>query len=249
MTAADLHTLTGAYALGSLPEPEAEEFARHLERCEACALEVRELRETAARLALAVAEVPPAALRERVLAALPGIRQLPPEHASVAALPMERGTWRRRLPRLAMAACLVFAVAAGATAVHAWRQEQRARSAATLAQRRTTELAALLTAPDASYRATALKAGGNGTVVVSRSLGRAAFIYRDLPALPNRRVYELWYSRGGAMVPAGLVTAGSPTGTLLLTGGPADAVGVGVTAEPAGGSDRPTSAPLALLPI
>jgi anti-sigma-K factor RskA len=249
MSAADLHTLTGAYALGGLPAPEAAEFARHLERCEACALEVRELRETAARLALAVAEVPPTALRDRVMAALPQVRQLPPEPAPVAASPAERGSRRRRLPQLALAACLVFAVAAGGIAVRAWQQEDKARSAGVQAQRQAADLAALLTAPDASYRRTALKAGGSGTVVVSRTLGRAAFVYHGLPKLPDRRVYELWYSRGGTMVPAGLVTTGSSSGTLLLSGGPAGAAGVGVTAEPAGGSAKPTSAPLALLPI
>ncbi|MYS19098.1 Putative zinc-finger, partial [Streptomyces sp. DvalAA-14] len=73
MTIADLHTLTGAYAVGALPDREAAEFGRHLARCQACAQEVRELRETAARLALAVAEVPPAGLRTRVLAALPAV--------------------------------------------------------------------------------------------------------------------------------------------------------------------------------
>ncbi|MCZ1011677.1 zf-HC2 domain-containing protein [Streptomyces lydicus] len=71
MNAVDLHTLTGAYALGALSGREAAEFARHLAQCEACAREVRELQETAARLALAVAEVPPADLRTRVMAALP----------------------------------------------------------------------------------------------------------------------------------------------------------------------------------
>ena len=59
MTAADLHTLTGAFALDALSEREAKEFDRHLSRCPMCAQEVGELRETAARLALAVAEVPP----------------------------------------------------------------------------------------------------------------------------------------------------------------------------------------------
>lgn len=58
MSTVDLHTLTGAYALGALSEQESAEFTRHLAQCPACYQEVRELQETAARLALAVAEVP-----------------------------------------------------------------------------------------------------------------------------------------------------------------------------------------------
>lgn len=68
-------------------------------------------------------------------------------------------------------------------------------------------------------------------------------------ALSGQRVYELWYSRNGTMVPAGLVEPGRSTGTMLLTGGPQGADGVGVTAEPPGGSSSPTSAPLGLLRV
>lgn len=63
MNSGDLHTLTGPYAVGAVTSSEAEEFRRHLRECDACAREVRELRETAARLALAVAVPPPAHLR------------------------------------------------------------------------------------------------------------------------------------------------------------------------------------------
>ena len=53
MSTAELHTLTGAYALHALPEDERVAFERHLGACEACAQEVRELSATAARLGLA----------------------------------------------------------------------------------------------------------------------------------------------------------------------------------------------------
>lgn len=245
----DPHTLTGAYAIGALTEAETVLVGRHLEQCEECALEVRELRETAARLALAVAEVPPAALRDKVMAQLPRTRQLPPDQVLAAPAPTSRSRWRHRLPNLVAAACLALAAVAGGVAVHDHQEAARQHTDSVRAERRASELSGLLTAPDATFRTSALKAGGGGTVVLSRRLGRAAFVYHDLPRLPDRRVYELWYRRGGAMVPAGLVRAGSASGTKLLEGGPAGAAGVGVTAEPAGGSAKPTSPPLALLPI
>ncbi|MFG2138314.1 anti-sigma factor domain-containing protein [Streptomyces sp. NPDC048650] len=248
MNTVDLHTLTGAYALGALSGREADEFARHLAHCPACTQEVRELRETAARLALAVAEVPPAGLRTRVMAALPEVRQLPPVRQEATVVPLTRRL-RHRLPYLAAAACLVLAAVTGGLAVHAQHEADQQRDRNTRAEERASALSALMAAPDATFHRTALKGGGNGTVVSSRQQNRSAFVYHGLPKLPGSRVYQLWYSRNGTMVPAGLVETGHAGGALLLTGGPRGADGVGVTAEPPGGSSRPTSPPLALLPV
>ena len=51
----DLHVLTGSYVLDAISDAEREEFERHLQHCPTCEAEVRGLRETAARLALAYA--------------------------------------------------------------------------------------------------------------------------------------------------------------------------------------------------
>jgi CheY-like chemotaxis protein len=77
----DPHTPAGAYALDALSDIENRRFERHLTGCGTCALEVRGLRETSARLALAAAQTPPAGLRERVLAEAAQTRQLPPHLA------------------------------------------------------------------------------------------------------------------------------------------------------------------------
>ncbi|MCF3146814.1 anti-sigma factor [Streptomyces platensis] len=246
MSTVDLHTLTGAYALGALSEQESAEFTRHLAQCPACTQEVRELQETAARLALAVAEVPPAGLRTRVMAALPEVRQLPPRGRHATVVPLRRGV-RHRLPYLAAAACLVVAALAGGLAVNAQHEADEQRDRSARAEQQAAAVSALMTAPDATFHTTALKGGGSGTVVASQRRGQTAFLYHGLPALSGQRVYELWYSRDGAMEPAGLVRTGSSSGAMLLTGGPQGADGVGVTAEPQGGSSRPTTAPLAVL--
>ncbi|MEV1177438.1 hypothetical protein AB0J09_54550, partial [Nonomuraea sp. NPDC049784] len=92
----ELHTLSGAYAVHALPYAEWVLFEEHLLACQVCGAEVRRLRETAARLAEAVAEPPPATLRRRLLAAAhesrrPGAR---PEQA-----PDDSPTiWRPRVP-------------------------------------------------------------------------------------------------------------------------------------------------------
>jgi anti-sigma factor RsiW len=74
----DMHVLTGSYVLDALSETEREDFERHLQRCPSCAAEVRGLRETAARLALAKTIRPPAQMEQRVLAETYRTRQLPP---------------------------------------------------------------------------------------------------------------------------------------------------------------------------
>lgn len=249
MTTVDLHMLTGAYALGALSEREAGEFGRHLAQCAACAREVRELRETTARLALAVAEVPPAGLRTRVMAALADVRQLPPGTSDAAVVPLAGRRWRQRLPYLAAAACLALTAVTAGLAVNARHEADRQRARTARAEQQAAALSALMAAPDALFHTTGLKGGGTATVVASRRLGQVAFLYRDLPALPDARVYELWYGRNGAMVPAGLVDTGRSTGTVLLTAAPRGADGLGVTAEPHGGSSKPTTVPLAVLPL
>src|SRR6185295_2951196 len=71
----DLHVLTGSYVLDAVSDAEREEFERHLQFCPACDAEVRGLRETAARLALACAVNPPARMEPHVLAATYRTRQ------------------------------------------------------------------------------------------------------------------------------------------------------------------------------
>jgi anti-sigma-K factor RskA len=74
----NMHVLTGSYALDALDAQERAEFERHLQHCPSCQAEVRGLRETAARLAIARAAQPPAQMEQRVLAATYRTRQLPP---------------------------------------------------------------------------------------------------------------------------------------------------------------------------
>ncbi|MYW97669.1 zf-HC2 domain-containing protein, partial [Amycolatopsis rubida] len=92
MTAADIHLLTGAYALDAVTGIERERFERHLRECAVCAQEVEELREVAARLAVAADARPEPGLRTAVLARVALTRQDRPG----AAEPVVRRRWRGR---------------------------------------------------------------------------------------------------------------------------------------------------------
>lgn len=239
--------MTGAYAVHALPVGERAEFERHLAVCEACAQEVRELTATAGRLGLAETVTPPPEMRERVLRQIATVRQEPPR---VPTGPVVRapGRWARSLPKPALAAALAAAASLGGVAVWQHQVAQDARQQAAASQRRAAELAGVLAAPDARVHSGKLPHGGSGSVVVSHSANRAAFVASGLPAAPSGKVYELWYADGGTMRPAGLLDGGHAT-TVLMDGKVDGATAMGVTVEPDGGSPQPTSDPLLLIPF
>ena len=248
MTPVDLHTLTGAYALHALADDERERFERHAADCADCAREVRELSATAARLGLAVTASPGPALKDQVMRRITSVRQEPPRALPLTALRAPGIRRRRRRPgRWALAAALAVAASLGGTAVWQHERAQDAQEQARQADRRGDQVAAVLTAPDARSRTAKLAGGASGTVVVSRSRDQAVFISSKMAKPPGGKVYQLWFDDAGTMRSAGLMDPGRTTEAVLLEGSLDGASGMGITVEPAGGSPRPTSAPVALL--
>lgn len=230
----DVHALAGAYVLGALTsDAERDAFEAHLGRCEMCAEEVGGLLATSAVLGRAVAQPPPPDMRARVLEQ---IARTPQE-------PAERRARVLRFPRpatLLVAACLVVAAVAGGTAVRAQlRLDHEAAS------RRA--IAAVLSAPDARPVTGRASAGGTITAVASPARQRAVITAAGLPSLPSARTYELWAIGAPGALPAGLIGAGDTAP--LVASVPAGYDRIGLTVEPAGGSPRPTTTPLALLTI
>ena len=234
----DLHVLTGSYVLDAISEAEREDFERHLQFCPTCDAEVRGLRETAARLALACAVNPPARMEQHVLAATYRTRQLPPLPASrprrVSRVPRRIPHVPRRLAVLAAAASVAAAVALGITQLTAQQQLDRAQA---------TAIARVVTAPDAHVD-TARAAGGSVTVVTSLALHEAVVSTSGMASLPSSRVYQVW-----VMSPSGARSAGLIHGSSLLASAVRPGDQIGITVEPAGGTARPTTTPVAVVPV
>ncbi|MEW2132966.1 anti-sigma factor [Streptomyces sp. NPDC005435] len=248
MSTADPHTLTGAYALDALDEDERAGVERHLAHCASCALEVAEFAATAARLGLAATVPVRPALRAEVLRRVASVRQVAPGTAPAARL-RPAGRRRARGPLAwALAASVAVAAAFGGAALWQYERAQDATRRAAVAEGRADAVAGVLAAPDAKSR-TVRVAGGTGTVVVSAERDRAVFMAAGMPAPPDGKVYQLWFDDGGAMRSAGLMNPALRSQTVLLRGPVAGASGVGVTVEPAGGSARPTSAPVTVLSL
>jgi anti-sigma-K factor RskA len=228
----DLHVLAGSYVLDAISETEREEFERHLQFCPTCDAEVRGLRETTVRLALACAVNPPARMEQHVLAATYQTRQLPPLAASRPGRVLH---FPRRLAILAAAASVAAAAALGITQLTAQHQLDQARS---------TAIARVVTAADAHVDTARTSAGGNVTVVTSVALREAVVSTSGMASLPSGRVYQVW-----VMSPSGARSAGLMQGSSLLASAVRPGDQIGITVEPAGGTARPTTTPVAVVPV
>ncbi|KRE98785.1 hypothetical protein ASG88_17250 [Nocardioides sp. Soil777] len=225
----DIHHLTGAYALDAVDDIERARFEQHLAECEDCRLEVASLREAAGLLSETTAVTPPPALRESVLAGISQIRPLPP---IVHRTPVVQRRW---FPLL-VAAAVVAILGVGAALWQPWAPSQD--SSLTAAEQ-------VIGASDARSVAVDLGDAGNATVTRSESLGKAVITTDGMAPAPSGKVFELWLQVDGEMVPAGLMPPGEDT-QMVLEGDATTATAVGITVEPEGGSDQPTTEPIAL---
>lgn len=231
----DIHSLVGAYAIDALEDLERAAFERHLAECPACQSEVAGLREAGAIIGSSVAIEPPAGLRTKVLADIATVRPLPPAVDRPAVAP--GGRRRFRPAALVAAAAAVIALGAGVAAVTQPWQDESSRSVTVADQIRSAE--------DAETFTRTLDGGAQATLTRSQSMNRAVLVTSDMPDAPSGSVYELWLLHDGEMVSAGLMPRGAHE--ILLEGDPATAQGFGITVEPDGGSDEPTSEPIALI--
>jgi anti-sigma-K factor RskA len=241
----EAHTLSGAYAMDALSQQDRARFERHLTTCEECAREVAGLREAAARLAAAAAASPPPDLRDRVLAAAAVTRQQPPAAAGDRHL-----AGRRRRFRPAVAAGAVAAAAALAATVVFGVANGSMRQQLDQARSSSQQVAAVLTARDATMMTGTVAGGGTATVVMSHARDALVFTAADLHPLPASRGYELWLIGPSGDRPVAMLPPASHGMT-----GPVVAWGLrqgdrlGLTAEPAGGAGRPSTPMMLDIPL
>jgi anti-sigma-K factor RskA len=227
----ELHTLSGAFALDALSPEEAAEFRTHLAGCAVCRQEVRELREAAARMGEVEAFAPPPELKARVLAAADRTPQKPPK-----LIPFSGTTHaRRRWARLSAAAAAVVLLAGGAIGIGTLLGDDESGLQPTVVQ--------VFEAQDAHV---AEVETSHGPLRVATSAGEAemAVDTSDLQSLDGAHVYQLWSIQDGSPVSVGVLDD-PRTGAAMPM--PAAGTEVAITVEPAGGSERPTTDPIAQL--
>ena len=256
----DLHSLAAPYALDALDPGERRRFEKHLGGCDRCAAEVRALSEDAVRLAWSTAAPAPAALRDRVLAA---VRTTPQEQAQAPASARERApqlpphVWgtqpppsRARTARtrpLFVPFATVTAAAALVVASLFAVQANRTRDQLDAARAQAREIAHVLAAPDARAAGSEDARGRSIGVIASASEGRAVVTLSGYGTPSAGRVHQLWLMRPHAQPRSlGLFAGDTP---LVAKGLDKSSASLAVTVEPNGGSPQPTGQPLVQLTL
>jgi anti-sigma-K factor RskA len=269
----DIHALSGAYAVDALDDVERARFERHLAGCTACQAEVESLVAAASELSVLTEATPPASLRAKVLAEISNVRPLPPLTApqgdsadedvtSTPPAPVQApapaaaadartehdddlaGRRRSRSARglargwrVVVAAATVAVLAIGGFTV--WKQIDKDPSRAIADQ--------VLAAPDATRYGARLAGGATATVVRSNALHKAVIVTSGMSQPPSGKVFQLWLQDAtGHMTSAGLMPGGGDQ-VVVLNGDASHSKGAGITVEPDGGSDQPTSDPVAFV--
>lgn len=246
----DVHSLAAAYAINAVDGEERQAFETHLPTCAECQEVVTELSETAALLSVDTAVEPSPELRVRVLELVAaearadtGRTQAPAtggtgEHrTNVSSLQARRE--RKLMPGQRW---LAGVAAAGIVAAGIWGVTQGMGP---------DPIEQIVSAEDAAqYTADS----ENGTVVVVTSAGSGQAVLQlpeGMPAPQDGSVYQAWFvHEDGTARSAGVLSEEAVAEhTDMLEGSPEGAVAVGLTVEPAGGSDAPTSEPFVVVPL
>ena len=208
-----------AFALGALPEDEVRTFRAHLEQCPDCRDEVASYESVASVLPLSATQVAvPAAVKRRVMTEVKAdARQRSPERRPRVAFPTVFARPAAGFAALASVAVLIVAVV-------------------------------LIASGGSSHREiSATVAWHPGSATLRVGSGRPELIVRRMPQPPSGRVYEVWLQRGsGPPSPTNALFDVNSAGSAAVEV-PGDLHGVStvmVTAEPAGGSPKPTSQPV-----
>jgi anti-sigma-K factor RskA len=228
----DLHTLSGAYAIDALSPAEAEAFAKHLDDCQACRDEVRELQEAAARMGASEATAPPSALKARILEAADQQPQLPPKVTHLDE--HRRRRWAPRLAGLAAAAVLLAAAVLGIGQLRG-QDDQGDPPVAT------NEVSEVFGAPDAHVARVTTADGHVLKVATSPDSGQMALETKSLGRLKDQRVYQMWAKHNKKVTSIGLIDDLKDGKVMPI---PTYGTSVTITVEPEGGSRKPTGSPI-----
>src|SRR5690606_37398641 len=111
-------------------------------------------------------------------------------------------------------------------------------------QQHAAAFAELNAAPDVERLRAPGEGGGTATLVFSEQLARSAVVWEDLPPLEGDRVYELWYITEGPVAAGVFDPEELPGNFRVLDGELHEGAQVGITIEPVGGSELPSTEPI-----
>jgi anti-sigma-K factor RskA len=222
-----------AYALGALDAEDAAALEAHLQTCDDCRAELVEYRLISENLLTAIPPRPPsAALRKRLQSQLPSAQK-----KSQPRLAGSFGQW-------VIGTALVLLLLVNLFSFMQMRAIQN-QQAGLLRQLQTNQFALSMLAYPETQTFPISGENLSGSVLLDRERNTVALVMWHLPELSEEKIYQIWLIQpDGHRVSAGLFR---PQADLDYTTQPVYAkqdisqfTGVGVTVEPAGGSEEPT---------
>ncbi len=253
LTAGRALELAEIYALDAVSDAEREAIEAYLRTAPEAEREsfnerVRQARETLAT-AFTAEEEPPADLFGRITAQLPAkpaaerpaASAAQPPAATELAAARERREARRRAPGLrnwliGVAAAAVIALGGVGVGTYVASQND--------------PLTQVLQAQDVRQATVNVSGGGTATVSISPSNDALVVRMKDVPAPPPGKVYQMWLipKDGSTPVSQGLMDEQALSKPAVVKG-IGSAASLGITVEPAGGSEVPTLPTVADAPL
>lgn len=222
-----------AYAIGALDAEAVAALEAHLATCASCRTELAEYRALSDSLLTAVPpKQPPVALRKRLQSRLPSARK--------RTRPQFTFSFSRLAPGMAVVALLLLNLVSFMQLRQV--QEQQARLLNEMAN--TQVVLAMLSSP--SVQMLPIRGeNASGTLLLDGDQNKAVLIAQNIPELSQNQTYQIWLIQpDGGRVSAGLFRperGQSYTTQAILPDEPFSIyVGLGVTVEPANGSEAPT---------
>ena len=242
----ELQPWIAAYALGEADA--APDALAHLELCASCRHDLREYRAVAGLLPYdAPDHTPTPELRARLLAAIsPAIQPNAAAQPRPIAAAGPAAPRLRRWPSLSRAAWSAYAFAALALALLGWNvtlQSQIATQANQIAGNRRDWQTMIVLLNDASLHWYSLAGqSANGHFWATPNGKVACLVAQQLPDLASDQVYQVWLNNGNTLISGGTFKARDGNAWILVDADePLERYqAVFVTAEAAGGSDKPS---------
>jgi len=222
-----------AYAIGALDVDDVIALESHLEQCASCRAELAEYRAVSESLLMAVPPKRPSAmLRRRLQSQLPSARKKPSRYFS----------WNYY--RLAAGVAVIALLALNFASLNQTRQIQL-HQAELVDQMKDAQVALAMLSYPGVERLSVDGEDLTGSFLLDSDRNIAALIVWNMPQLSKDETYQAWLiDPQGGRVSAGIFRPQTDqaytTQVFTVEKGFSNYVGIGVTVEPAGGSDQPT---------
>jgi anti-sigma-K factor RskA len=224
-----------AYAIGALDGEEVPALQTHLETCASCRTQLAEYRALSDSLLTAIPpKEPSAALRKSLQGRLPSA---------------QKAAWRPRtfslnLSRLALGFAVIALLTLNVISFAQLRQIQ-IQQASLVTQVENAQIVLGLMSSSTIQMIPISGEKASGTLLLDKGNNKAVLIVQNLPQLMENQTYQIWLVKSdGGRDTGGLFRPESggtyTTKVILSPQSISDYVRIGVTVEPAGGSDAPT---------